>query len=670
MENSYYPHIFEPITISGVTFKNRIFTAPSMLHMGQNNEAVYPEASLIRNYLQKARGGVAQVECGSQQVNDPGKNSIHSNFDIEKASGWRNFIRFTDAIHFYDAKCSYELIHFGSEGEYTEEAKKHKIYGCSDLVRNDGLRFYQMPYEEMDKLADRYADLAECVKFCGFDTLLIHGGHGTLLQEFVSPRSNFRTDEFGGSMENRARFPLMVLDRIRERVGRGLLIEYRISGSECVPGGFEIEDCIEFLKIIQDRIDIAHISAGVVREPRLRAITHPTGFLPEGCNAYLAKAVKADPGIHIPVLTLGAFQQPAAIERVLANGEADIVAMARGTIADPGTVNKMKEGRPGDIVPCIKCFHCLDEFKTTHYYSCAVNPTAGREELLDMLVPVHYEKLNVGVIGGGPAGMKAALCASERGHKVTLFEAQDVLGGQLNDADFMSFKYDLKNYKNYLIDHVNADENITVKLGHKPTPEEIEAYGFDAVLCAVGADPLVPPIQGAGGDNVIWAGDSFFAPEKVGQKLAVIGGGQVGCETGVHYGMQGKDVTILEMRDALAPDAMRTYREELVGQVGDHCTAAITDARVTGITAEGVLYVDRDGAEHLVPADTVILAAGMRPRVAEAEKYRRTAGTFRKFGDCVKVGNVKTATRSAFDAAMALGDYGADYATVGGSRYR
>ncbi len=654
--NKYYPHIFEPLTIGNVTFKNRIFTAPTMSHMLQNNAPTYPEMPFICNYLEKAKGGVAQVECGGQQVNDPGKNPIHSNFDIENPTGWRNFIHMTNAIHFYDAKAAYELIHFGSEGEYTEEAKKQKIYGCSEFTRNDGLHFYQMPYEEMDKLADRYADLAECVKFCGFDTLLIHGGHGTLLQEFVSPRSNHRTDEFGGSIENRARFPMMVLDRIRERVGRDLLIEYRISGSECVPGGFEIEECIEFLKLIQDRIDIAHISAGVVREPRLRAITHPTSFLPEACNAYLAKAVKECPDIHIPVLTLGAFQDPEAIERVLANGEADIVAMARGTIADPYTVEKIREGRPKDIVPCIKCFQCLDDFKKTHMYSCAVNPIAGRETQLDMLVPKEYKKQNVAIIGGGPGGMKTALLAAERGHKVTLFEKQAILGGQLNDADFMSFKYDLKKYKNYLIDHVTENPDITVKLNTEATPEDIKAMGFDSVICAIGAVPLIPPIPGVDGSNVIWAGDSFYQPEAVGRSLVVIGGGQVGCETAVHYGMNGKKVTVLEMKSELARDAMRTYREELEGQVHDHCEA-IVDAQVTLIEADGVTYTDVDGNSHKIPCDTVILAVGMKALTAEAETFRECAESFRKLGDCVKVGNVKTVTRAAFDAAMTLGAY-------------
>ena len=656
--NQLYPHIFTPLKVGNVTFKNRIFTAPSMGHMMQNNAPTYPEPAMIKNYLEKAKGGAAQVECGGQQVNFPGRNPIHSNFNIEDPTGWRNFIHFTDAIHAYDCKASYELIHFGGEGEYTPEAiAAGPIYGCSEFIReSDGLHFHEMPEEEMDKLADRYADLAEAVRFCGFDTLLIHGGHGTLLQEFLSPRSNHRTDQYGGSIENRARFPMMVLDRIRQRVGRDLLIEYRISGSECVPGGFEIDDCIEFFKLVQDKIDIAHISAGVVREPRLRAITHPTGFLPPACNVYLAEAVKKCPDIHIPVLGLGAFQDPRIIEETLAAGKCDIVAMARGMIADPYTVRKAKQGRAEDIVPCIKCFRCLDEFKLTHQYVCAVNPTAGREDFTDMMIPKTWDKQRVGIIGGGPAGMVTAMYASQRGHKVTLYEKEATLGGQLRDAAYMSFKYDLLAYERYLISHVQKDPNITICTNVEATPELIAAQGFDTVIAATGAVPLVPrSIPGIDGPTVMTAGDSFFSGRPIGQKVVVIGGGQVGCEVGVHYATQGKEVTILEMQKALCPDATRTYREELQGQVSDHCKAAITGGTCTSITETGVYYKDQAGEEHFIEADTVILAMGMRSTNDHAESFRDCAETFRAIGDCVKVSNVQKAVRQGFDAAMCLG---------------
>lgn len=654
--NMEYPHMFQPLTIGKVTFKNRVFSAPSMGHMLQDNEPSDPRPPLIQNYLEKAKGGLAQVECGGQQVNQPGRNPIHSNFDIERPTGWRNFLHFTDAIHFYDAKASYELIHFGGEGEYTPEAlAKGPAYACSGFTRRDGVVFQEIPYEEMDRLANRYADLAEAIRFCGFDTLLLHGGHGTLLQEFLSPRSNHRTDEFGGSMENRARFPLMVLDRIRQRVGRDLLIEYRISGSECVPGGFEVDECIEFFKLAQDRIDIAHISAGVVREPRLRAITHPSGFLKPGCNIHLAAAVKACPEIHIPVLGLGAFQDPQGIEEALAAGKADIIAMARGTIADPYTVRKAFRGQQEDIVPCIKCFRCLDEFKHTHKYVCSVNPTAGREDFLEMMVPKTWDRQNVAVIGGGPAGMVAAMEAAGRGHSVTLFEKETELGGQLRDAGYMEFKYDLRKYTDYLIRQVQKHPSITVRTGVEATPEMIREMNFDAVLAATGAVPLAPSsIPGIDGANVMTLGESFFSGRPVGQKVVIIGGGQAGCEAGVHYGASGREVTILEMQKGLCPDATRTYREELQGQVGDHCKA-VTGGMCTGITAEGVSYRGMDGAEGFLEADTVILAMGMKPAWAEAEAFRSCAPAFRAFGDCIRVGNVQKAVRAGFDAAMCLG---------------
>ena len=649
-----YPHLFEPITIGGVTFRNRVFTAPMMHHMIQHN-ATYPEDSFIVSYAQTAKGGAAQVCCGGQIVLRGDDSPFHARFDISDPAAWRSFIHLSDAVHLYGAKASYELIHFGGEEEVSpERLAKGPVYACSEHTRADGTHFAQMTYDEMDRVADRYAELARCVRLCGFDTLLIHGGHGTLLQEFVSPRSNHRTDEYGGSMENRARFPLMVLDRIRAAVGHDLLIEYRISGSECVPGGFEVEDCVDFLELIQDRIDIAHISAGVVREPRLRAVTHPTGFLPEGCNAHLARAVRQSGRVHVPVLTLGAFQHPAAIERALAEGDADLVALARALIADPYLVEKAYRGNEDQVTPCIQCFRCLDEFKDTHRYLCSVNPRAGQELLLTELEPRRYERLRIGVVGGGPAGMSAALEAAERGHEVVLFEVSAHLGGELRLVERVGFKRGLTEYASYLRRRLAASP-VEVRLGTRPTPEALASEGFDEVIVAVGAEPVLPSLPGAHGDKVLWAGRALAAPELVGRRVAVVGSGEVGCETAIWLASHGHEVTLLARGDALARHAMRTYREELVGQLDDAGVRVLLRARATAFDEGGVTYADPDGAPAHVDADTVLYAVGMRPRTEEAERYCACAPVFRCIGDCERAGSVATATWQAYSAAASAG---------------
>lgn len=653
MEHAVYPHIFQPLTVRHVTFKNRIFCAPSLAHQTQHTDATSPETSYLLHYVERARGGAACVSCGGQPVVRTNKSKIHAKLEITDQAGWRNFIRMTDAIHMYDAKCAYELVHFGTEGEFDAEARAQKQYGCSDFVRPDGLRFYQMPEEEMDKLAERYADLAEGVKECGFDTLLLHGGHGTLLQEFLSPRSNRRTDSYGGSLENRAKFPMMVLDRIRQRVGRDLLIEYRISGSECVMGGFEIDECIAYTKMIQDKIDIIHVSAGMVREPRLRAITHPTGFLPPAPNAHLAAAVKADPEITIPVLTVGAFKEPELIERTLAEGKADLVAMARAIIADPAIPEKSRLGREADIRPCIKCFYCLDGFKNSHAYGCSVNAECGREYELALLKPGQDESKRVAVVGGGPAGMTAALECLKRGHAVTLYEKQSELGGQLKDAAYMSFKYDLKEYEDYLIRQVERSD-VEVHLDHAVTPEELEREGYDAVICAIGAGVRVPDIPGIDRPEVLWVGDSFYAPEKIGERVVILGGGQTGCEAAVHYGMEGKQVTVLSRSQRPAKDAMRTYREELMGQLEDYRCQVMAGWRCLEVRAGSVLCENGDGERCEIPCDTVLLAAGMEPLAKQAEAFRACAPVFRRIGDCDRVATVRQAVRSGWNAANTL----------------
>ncbi|MCR4440635.1 MAG: FAD-dependent oxidoreductase [Peptococcaceae bacterium] len=650
-----YPHLFSPLRIGNVVFKNRIFVAPSN-HCLQGRES-YPTEAAIVYYANKAKGGAAVVTAGSvrvdPQLRDPrcSVSPVWNKYDLFDPFGWRYFTQQTDAIHMFGAKASIELIQMPNGGFNLADMKWRKIYGPSAQTYPNGLVVEEMPEEEMNRLADAFAQLAANAKLCGFDMILIHGGHGMQLGQFISPLYNKRTDKYGGSLENRARFPIMVLDRIREKVGRSLLIEYRISGDERTPGGLEIAECIQFVKMIEDKIDLIHVSAGDAGTERTRAIMHPSGFMPPAPNAYLAREVKKS-GVKIPVVTVGAIYDPNVAEEILATGGADVVATVRGIIADPQMPNKALQGKDDDIVPCIKCFNCLDDHKDHHFFSCTVNPTIGREHHFPYLHSPVAGRKKVLICGGGPAGMEAALIAAGRGHDVTLYEKNAVLGGQLNFSNHVSFKYDLKKFKNYLIRQVEKSD-VRLLLNTPATAELLRAEKADVVIAALGAEPIIPNIPGITKKSVITATDAYHQVDKIGPKVVVIGGGQVGCETGAHLALQGKEVILLEMGPEVAPDALQTYRIPLL-ELMDKTMKYITNARCTEITATGIKYVNKDGSEHTIEADTVVIAVGMKAKLDEAEALRNSAMYFRAIGDCAQVKNVKMAIRSGFDAAMQI----------------
>ena len=353
-------------------------------------------------------------------------------------------------------------------------------------------------------------------------------------------------------------------------------------------------------------------------------------------------------------MTVGGCFDPDTNERILSDGKADMIGMARAWISNLDYMELLREGRPEDITPCIRCNKCHRSSNKDPWTSvCSVNPLIGIEHRANYMIRPAGQPKHVAVIGGGPAGLKAAITACDRGHTVTIFEKSAQLGGQILVTEAVPFKWPLQNLRKWLIAQVDK-RPIRVKLGCAPTPEELSAERFDVVLAATGATPAHPPIPGADGANVMTAVESYGRIADVRDTVAIIGGGEIGVETGIYLARMGRKVTVLEMRGMLAADSVPVHYWKMFRDEWESCETftGVVNATVTGITEAGVSYRDENGIERFVPAETVLLAAGMKPQRDAALAYAPCAGErFELIGDCSAVGNIQKVMRSAYIAA-------------------
>ena len=633
-----FPNALKPIRIGNVVLKNRIVSAPSTMHSMSNGE-LYPSQDALAFFEERARAGVGLVTVAGLKVGkDVRDDGAMTAWDVNAPNHRNKLMELVERVHFYGAKISMELIGIFPDGYTVSD-------GCSIMGWAPGR---EITREAMEAFKQDWVDAAQALVECGFDAILIHSGHSCPLAQFLSPLTNKRTDEYGGSTENRCRYLIEILDAIRAKVGNKLLIEVRISGTEFEEGGIDIEEGIRIAEQIQDHLDILQVSAGM-HNPKWMTWVHPCGFRPPMPNIYVAEAFKKSGKIHVPIVTLGAVDSVESCEEILAEGKADMVTMARSLIADPLLIKKCIAGKREDVTPCIKCMRCHDSTVYGHHFQCSVNPTAGLENSIDRLVqPVERAK-KVAVIGGGPAGMKAAIVACDRGHDVTLFEAADKLGGMLHKAGWFSFKYPVKDYMNWLIAQVEK-RDVKVCLNTKATPETVE--GYDAVIVAIGAEPFILPVPGVSEAKV--AIDVLGKEEELGDNVVVIGGGQVGCEVALHLVEQGKQVTVVEMQSEVSPDASTTGRNEiLVEMARAEGLSVLTGARCQSVTATSVTYV-KEGETVTLNADSVVLCAGMKSKAAEADAFFGVAPEVMEIGDCVKARTVEWCTKEAYYAAINL----------------
>lgn len=691
-----YKHLLAPLVLpNGVVLKNRLLSSNALPHFLQGPETWLGDPILV--YQAQVARNAAVVTIGDWT--DPNQHTgMHNgdgchfpSFNMDDPSVENSIALYCDVLHMQGSKALMSLMIQGPAGYDVCDTEEGGMMppmpgGPADPNDEDAPPPPAMPFgppmggdgEEPDeKMKEMMARMmgpkkaitrelmeqivTDAAKRCkawqalGFDGISIHMAYqAPLCAKMLSPATNHRTDEFGGPIENRARFPLMLCEGIKKACGDRFLVEVLMSGREL--DGITVEDTVAFAHLAEGKVDILQIRGGDGDE------AHPTTFnsvKEQPLTLPIAEAVKKS-GANIVVAPIGGYQNPDLAEQWLAAGKMDMMAAGRAFVCDPDYLKKLHEGRGEDIVPCIRCNKCHGLSMSGPWISaCSVNPQLGLDHVKDRLFPKPDRVKKAAVIGGGPAGMYAACLLRDRGHQVVVFEQGDTLGGQLLHADYAKFKWTIKDFKDWQVVQCRK-KGVEVHLGVRPTPEAIRMEGFDVVIAALGGAPHIPEIPGlkkADGtlsENVFTPISVFGHLDMLGQRVAVIGGSEIGCETGMYVAESGREVTVFTRQDQLAPSAQRVhYGLPALGYHGLRQKLCCTTTKVDGGT---LYYTNFKGLEKSMEFDSIIVSGGVHPRTEEALRYYGSASEFYIAGDCAGdgEGSLQKALRSAYGIAMQI----------------
>jgi 2,4-dienoyl-CoA reductase-like NADH-dependent reductase (Old Yellow Enzyme family)/NADPH-dependent glutamate synthase beta subunit-like oxidoreductase len=659
---SKYTHVFEPIRIRGVQFKNRLELAPPSPNLASRDWKVTKE--FVDFFRPFAKGGVGIIHVGNSIVDISEACDEERQLDLSTDDCILPLTRFVEMCHGYGCQPSLEINHNGKDSQFEKTGKR--AYSASSFISSREVYhaknhnrepFYtvEMDIPKIKETIEKYAMAAYRCKRAGFKMCMIHGGHGNLISQFSSPLYNHRTDEYGGSLENRARFTVEVLDRVRELCGPNFVIEFRVSADEIHPDGMHYEETLKYIELFKDKIDILHVSAGLHGEFEYMRNWWQNWMMDRMYNVHYAEKIKkAFP--NLLVATVGSIMNITNAENIIASGKADFVAMCRPFLADPEMPRKYALGLEEDHRPCLRCQYCGGRLLVPAVINCAVNPYLGEEvDFPDAKVPKAQVKKKVAVIGGGPAGITAMLTLVDRGHDVTLYEMSDKLGGNVVPAAAAPFKQDMKDYLKWLQRQAEKAP-ARVLLNTEATKDILDKEKYDALIIAVGARPIIPRLPGIDKSNVHWAADADMGHVDVGKKVVIVGAGAVGVECAITLGREGHDVEIVEMLPdmmglmASASGAMRELTEALRElNIPVHLSTKLEE-----VTEQGVICRDLKSNEKVeLSADTVLLALGMSPKFDVADALRRSAPETEVFvvGDAIEAKTIAQAVKSGFKAA-------------------
>lgn len=637
-------NILDPITVGGVVFKNRLMLPPLTTGYEAKDGSISPQSRAF--YTRLAKGGVGYIILGDVAP-IPSFAPTPKLFDDSQIESFRLL---ADNVHAYDAKLGVQIFH----PEYDVDAINLMFSnGQQDQVRtrlhHDMQHFVNEVTEDaLMTIIEKMCACAVRAEKAGVDAIQIHGDR--LVGSLCSTKMNTRTDKFGGSLENRTRFALMLVQALKKAVPN-MILEYKLAvvTPERGKGGVDEADAPLFATWLEAAgVQMLHV-AQANHTGNLADTIPPMGVQPYCFFADIAGAVKQ--AVSIPVSTSGRIIDPEMAEGLLQAGKVDMIGIGRPLLADPDWAIKIAAGKSKDIRRCISCNECVDAIMNGSFIACVVNAENGYEETR-MISPAKVKKTIV-VIGGGPAGLEAARVAAKKGHSVTLFENTIKLGGQLNIANVPPRKSEIDRAVEDLAHAIHC-EGVTLRMGEMATVQSVLALAPDAVIVAVGASNFIPAIQGVDGCNVRNAWKVLAGEQVVSGRVVVVGGGMVGCETAEYLAEQGCQVSVVEMSDKIASEVGMTVLPTMLEFFKDHGIAQFTGHKVINIRADEVICENQDGQTVKIPCDYVVMASGARSVKFDTALLADKGVSVVEIGDCRQVANISHAIKTGYEAANAL----------------